>query len=64
VKPETFLAWFPVALRYGALIGVAYETVFEQFDRPYLLGLFGTMLAGGEIARGYAIAKRVNDDDR
>ena len=52
--PEWWLRWFPVVLRYGALAGVLYETVFEQFDRPYLLALFGAMLGIGEVGAGVA----------
>lgn len=49
MKPETFDAWFPRLLKVGAAVGVAYETLWEQFDRPYLLALFGAMLGLGEV---------------
>ncbi len=51
MTPDRWLAWFPVLLRYGALAGVFYETIFEQFDRPYLLALFGAMLGLGEFVQ-------------
>lgn len=57
MKPDNFLAWFPVIMRYGALIGVFYETVFEQFDRPTLLALFGAMLGLSEVAAAVREAK-------
>lgn len=62
MTPELWLRWFPVLLRYGALAGVFYETVFEQFDRPYLLALFGAMLGIGEVGAG--VAKVLKDRDR
>lgn len=58
MTPELWLRWFPVLLRYGALAGVFYETVFEQFDRPYLLALFGAMLGIGEVGAGLAKVRR------
>lgn len=60
MKPDTWLAWFPVMLRYGALAGVFYETMFEQFDRPYLLALFGAMLGVGELVQGIRITRNGN----
>lgn len=50
MTPESWLAWAPVATRYGALAGILYETVFEGVDRPALLALFGAMLGMNEIA--------------
>lgn len=50
MTPDFWLAWVPVLTRYGALAGILYETVFEQVDRPVLLGLFGAMLGMNEIA--------------
>lgn len=44
-------ARFPVAMKYAGLVGVAYETLWEQIDRPYLLGLFGTMMGIGQVAQ-------------
>lgn len=61
MTPELWLRWFPVLLRYGALAGVFYETVFEQFDRPYLLALFGAMLGIGEVGAGLAKVRRDRD---
>lgn len=63
MRPDSWLAWFPVVLRYGALAGVFYETVFEQFDRPGLLMLFGAMLGLGEVAQAFGTAKKGKDDD-
>jgi hypothetical protein len=50
LDPETFLAWFPVVMRYGALIGVLHQAVWENFDRPYLLAVYGAMMGLGELA--------------
>jgi hypothetical protein len=43
------LAWFPVILRYGAVLGVIHQAVFEEFDRPYLLALYGAALGLSEV---------------
>lgn len=43
------MAWFPVIMRYGALIGVAHQAIFAKFDRPALLALYGAMLGLGEV---------------
>lgn len=48
--PEFFLGWFPVVMRYSALLGVLHQAVWENFDRPYLLGVYGAMMGLGEIA--------------
>lgn len=48
--PDAFLAWFPVVMRYGALVGVAHQTLWARFDRPTLLGLYGLMLGFSEVA--------------
>jgi hypothetical protein len=53
--PERALAWFPVFVRYGALIGVAVEAIIsignrQLPERPYLLALYGAMLGLTEIA--------------
>lgn len=61
MSPEAFLRWFPVLLRYGALAGVAYETLFRSFDRPALLALFGAMLGLGEVTAAFAAKKREED---
>lgn len=58
MTPDRWMAWFPVVLRYGALVGVLYETAFEQFDRPYLLALFGAMLGIGEVAQAVGSARK------
>lgn len=60
MSPENWLAWFPVLLRYGALAGVLYETIFEQFDRPYLLALFGAMLGLGEVTKAVQATRNGN----
>jgi hypothetical protein len=43
------MAWFPVAMRYGALVGVFHQAVWAEFDRPALLGLYGMMLGLSEV---------------
>lgn len=48
--PEWFLSWFPVVMRYGALLGVLHQAVWAEFDRPSLLALYGAMLGLSEIA--------------
>lgn len=48
--PEWWLSWFPVLMRFGALAGVAHQAIWEQFDRPYLLALYGAMLGLSEVA--------------
>lgn len=58
MRPEPWLAWFPVVMRYGALAGVAYETLVENFDRLGLLALFGAMLGVGEIAKAVGSAQK------
>ena len=45
-------------MRYGALAGVAYETLVENFDRLGLLALFGAMLGVGEIAKAVGSAQK------
>jgi hypothetical protein len=45
------LDWFPVLARYGGLIGVFYEAVYQKLDRPYLLALFGAMMGLSELSR-------------
>lgn len=57
-KPDFWLAWFPVVLRYGALAGVTYETLFEHLDRLGLLALFGAMLGVGEMAQAIGSAQK------
>lgn len=47
--PDTLLAWFPVVMRYGALIGVLHQAVWAKFDRPSLLALYGAMLGLSEV---------------
>jgi hypothetical protein len=49
LDPDTFMSWFPVAMRYGALVGVFHQAVFADFDRPALLGLYGMMLGLSEV---------------
>lgn len=62
MTPETWLRWFPVLMRYGALAGVLYETVVETFDRPYLLALFGAMLGAGEVANAVRVTRETDRD--
>lgn len=38
-------------MRYGALAGVFHQAVFERFDRPALLALYGAMLGLSELAQ-------------
>ena len=49
MKPENFQAWMPTVIKLVALGGVAWQTLVEEFDRPYLLALFGAMLGLGEV---------------
>ena len=49
MKPETWLSWLPVVTRIVALLGVAYQVLIVDFDRPYLLMLLGAMLGLAEI---------------
>lgn len=58
LTPDSFMAWWPVVVRIAALAGVAWQTAFERFDRPYLLGLFGMMMGFSEIAS--ALRERKN----
>lgn len=44
LTPDSFLVWFPVVVRYGAIVGVAHQAIFARFDRPYLLALYGAAL--------------------
>ena len=48
--PENFLAWFPVVMRYGALLGVFHQAVWVELERPSLLALYGAMLGLSEVA--------------
>lgn len=52
--PETpdqvALRWFPVVMRYTGWAIALYEMVFEQVDRPALLGLAATMMSGSLLA--------------
>lgn len=48
--PESFLAWFPVVMRYGALAGVLHQALWKNFDRPSLLAVYGAMMGLGELA--------------
>jgi hypothetical protein len=41
----------PAIIKLVALVGVGYETIGEEFDRPYLLALFGAMLGIGEVVQ-------------
>lgn len=56
-QPEWWLRWTPVLTRYGALCGVAWETLVRDVDRPYLLALFGAMLGLGEVAAAWRIKR-------
>lgn len=52
----------PTLIKAVALVGVGYETLGEDFDRPYLLALFGAMLGIGEVVQ--AAASRVKEDEK
>ena len=56
LTPDVFLRWFPVIVRYGAIVGVAHQALFASFDRPYLLALYGAALGLNELAQ--AITRR------
>lgn len=58
MTPEALLAWLPVVTRYGALLGIAHQAIFEQFDRPTLLALYGAMLGLSEIGSAMSKAGR------
>ncbi len=57
-RPEWWLAWFPVALRYGGLAGVAFEVLVEKGDRLGLLALLGGMMGVGEMAQAIRSAQK------
>jgi hypothetical protein len=52
------ITW-PDIFKTAAILGIAYETLLEEFDRPYLLALFGAMLGLGEFVQA-AFAWRRN----
>lgn len=48
---ESMLSWFPVALRYGGLVGVLFVAVVWLLTNrlePALLAMFGSMVGIGE----------------
>lgn len=63
MKPESWLAWLPVATRVLALLGVAYEILIEELDRPYLLMLLGAMLGLTEIATAIRTPRKNGNGD-
>lgn len=44
MKPPTFVQLRTTVLFFGGLVGVAYETIVSQADRPTLLILFAAMM--------------------
>ena len=62
LTPDSFMRWWPVVVRVSALIGVAHQAVFARLDRPYLLGLYGTMMGVTEIVD--ALLRRGRDEGK
>lgn len=63
MKPEAVQQWMPTLIKAVALVGVGYETLGEDFDRPYLLALFGAMLGIGEVVQAAASRGKEDKDD-
>jgi len=62
MKPEVVQQWMPTLIKAVALVGVGYETLGEDFDRPYLLALFGAMLGIGEVVQAAATRGKANGE--
>lgn len=67
---QTLAQWFPVAMRYGGLLGEAFAVVFWALTNrlePALLTSFGVMMgigSGLEALRDLTLEKREHENER
>jgi hypothetical protein len=55
LSPDSFMAWFPVVVRYTG-VGIAlWETLGENLDRPSLLVLAAGMMGLPEVLSGLGL---------
>lgn len=55
-------AWQKNALFVVGIVGLGYETVIQHIDRPYLLGVFGSLL-GLPLFTGRDAGSQSDDDE-